>query len=275
LSRHAPKPYSAVVRLSGIFVYPIKSCGGVALSESEVVRRGLAFDRRYMLADAAGNFVTQREQPRLSLVQVRFSDTELRVSAPGSASLGIAREPDTAGLTEAPYRVWNSTGRALRHAEGSRWFSELLGTELSLLFMPESERRPVNPERARPGDIVSFADGYPLLLVSEASLADLNRRLDHPVEMRRFRPNLVISGGEPYEEDSLTQLRIGDVWFRGVKRCERCVVTTVDPDTGMAGKEPLRTLATYRREHGKVWFGMNLVHDGPGTLRLGDPVYLQ
>jgi uncharacterized protein YcbX len=147
-----------------------------------------------------------------------------------------------------------------------------LDDEVSLLYMPDSERRAVNPNRARPGDIVSFADAYPLLLISEASLAALNQRLDAPVEMRRFRPNLVISGCEPYAEDGFSALSIGPLTFRGVKRCERCVVTTVDPATAEQGKEPLRTLARYRQSEGKVWFGMNLIHDGPGTLRLGDPV---
>jgi uncharacterized protein len=133
----------------------------------------------------------------------------------------------------------------------------------------------VNPARAQPGDIVSFADGYPLLLISEASLADLNQRLETPLEMRRFRPNLVISGCEPYAEDRLRTLRIGGVSFRAVKRCERCMVTTVDPDTAERGREPLRTLARYRLEEGKVWFGMNLIHDGPGRLSLGDAAHGQ
>jgi uncharacterized protein YcbX len=143
-----------------------------------------------------------------------------------------------------------------------------------MLYMPDSERRAVNPNRARPGDIVSFADGYPLLLISEGSLADLNRRLEAPLEMRRFRPNLVISGCEPYAEDGFAALSIGGVTFRGVKRCERCVVTTIDPATAEQSKEPLRTLARYRQSDGKVWFGMNLIHDLPGTLRLGDAVTL-
>ena len=159
--------------------------------------------------------------------------------------------------------------------EGSRWFSAFLGTELSLLYMPEDERRAVNPRRARPGDVVSFADAYPVLLISEASLTDLNARLEAPLSMRRFRPNLVISGCVPYAEDDFRTLRIGDVSFRAVKRCERCVVTRVDPDTAELGPEPLRALASYRADGGKIWFGMNLIHDGPGRLRLGDPVHGQ
>jgi uncharacterized protein YcbX len=167
-------------------------------------------------------------------------------------------------------QVWDDVGSALCHAEGSRWFSDFLNEDVRLVYMPDSERRAVNPKRARPNDIVSFADAYPLLLISEASLADLNSRLPQPVEMRRFRPNLVLADCEPFAEDRFTTLSIGEVSFRGVKRCERCSVTTVDPATGERGKEPLRTLAQYRLEHGKVWFGMNLIQDGPGELWVGD-----
>lgn len=263
------------MHLSGIFVYPIKSCGGIALTESDVALRGLAFDRRYMLVDRRGDFISQREEHRLCQVKVAFAGDELRVTAPGVTPLAVPRQPSEANLTSAPYRVWDSAGTALRHPEGSAWFSAWLGDDVSLLYMPDNERRPVSPKRAQPGDLVSFADGYPLLLISEASLADLNARLDAPLEMRRFRPNLVISGCEPFAEDTFRRLRIGGVTFRGVKRCERCVITTLDPDTGAAGKEPLRTLAKYRQEDGKVWFGMNLIHDGAGTLRVGDAVHLQ
>jgi uncharacterized protein len=263
------------VQLSGIFVYPIKACAGISLSRSEVVERGLAFDRRYMLVDRSGKFISQREVHRLCLVKTAFAGDSIRVTADGAGALELPRRLDDAELEPQPYQVWDSSGRALRHAQGSRWFSELLDDEVSLLYMPDSERREVNPKRARPGDIVSFADGYPLLLISEASLGDLNARLPVPLEMRRFRPNLVISGCEPYAEDGFASLRIGALSLRGVKRCDRCVVTTLDPDTGVPGKEPLRTLAQYRREDGKVWFGMNLIHDGPGWLQVGDPVYLQ
>jgi uncharacterized protein YcbX len=261
------------VRLSGLFVYPIKACGGVALEAADLVERGLAHDRRYMLVDRTGTFITQREVPRLCLVGTRFEQESIVVSTPGKSSLALPRQPSSdAALERRVYQVWDDFGNALCHPEGSRWFSELLNDEVSLVYMPDSERRRVNPKRARPSDIVSFADGYPLLLISEASLADLNRRLTEPIEMRRFRPNLVISGCEPYAEDGLAALSIGGVAFRGVKRCDRCVVTTVDPNSGERGEEPLRTLANYRLEDSKVWFGMNLIHDGSGTLRLGDAV---
>jgi uncharacterized protein len=261
------------VQLSGLCVYPIKACGGIALAQADLVERGLAFDRRYMLIDKTGTFITQREVPRLCLVATAFDGERLLVSASGKATLELPRQPlPEAQLQRRAYRVWDDVGSALEHAAGSRWFSELLDDQVSLVFMPDAERRGVNPKRARPGDIVSFADAYPLLLMSESTLADLNQRLEQPVEMRRFRPNLVISGGEPYVEDGFAQVQIGGLSFRGVKRCERCVVTTIDPETGEQGKEPLRTLSRYRLEDGNVWLGMNLIHNGPGTLRLGDNV---
>jgi len=261
------------VRLSGLFVYPIKACGGIALDHADVVERGLACDRRYMLVDRTGTFITQREVPRLCLAKTAFGRDSIVVSTPGAAPLELPRALGAeADFERHVYQVWDSFGSALRHPEGSRWFSEFLNDEVSLVYMPDAERREVNPSRARPGDIVSFADGYPLLLISEASLADLKARLDAPLQMRRFRPNLVISECEPYAEDAFTTLQIGGVAFRAVKRCDRCVVTTVDPDTGERGKEPLRTLSQYRLFEHKVWFGMNLIHDGSGTLRVGDAV---
>lgn len=261
------------MQLSGLFVYPIKACGGVTLEQAELVERGLAFDRRYMLVDRAGTFITQREVPRLCLVATAFDGDRVLVSTPGKATLALPRQPlPGTAQQRRTYRVWDDVGTALEHPEGSRWFSELLNDEVSLLYMPDTEQRRVNPKRAQPGDIVSFADAYPLLLMSEASLGDLNHRLGEPVKMRRFRPNLVLSGGEPYAEDGFSRVQIGQLWFRGVKRCERCVVTTIDPETGEQGKEPLRTLSYYRLEDGNVWLGMNLIHDSRGTLRLGDRV---
>lgn len=267
------------MQLSGLFVYPIKACAGIALRESDVVERGLAFDRRYLLVDRNGTFVTQREVPRLCLVQTAFAGERLLVSTAGKPALELPKHVSANGAhahrSLRAWRVWDDVGNALELAEGSRWFSEFLNDDVSLLYMPDSERRAVNPKRARPGDVVSFADAYPLLLISEASLADLNQRLPAgttPLEMRRFRPNLVISDCAPYAEDAFQSLRIGGVSLRGVKRCERCVVTTVNPSTGEQGNEPLRTLSHYRKDDNKVWFGMNLIHEGSGTLRVGDTV---
>jgi uncharacterized protein YcbX len=167
--------------------------------------------------------------------------------------------------------VWDDACTALWVGErAAAWFSDLLETDCSLVYMPESTVRRADPAYAPGEHRVSFADGFAFLLVSEESLADLNVRLDTPLPMNRFRPNLVIAGGEAFGEDRLVSFRIGDVRFRVVKPCDRCVITTTDQATGERGPEPLRTLATFRRQNGKVLFGQNVVHEGVGVLRVGE-----
>jgi uncharacterized protein YcbX len=258
-----------VIRVAELYVYPVKACRGMRVSSARVVERGFAGDRRWMIVDAEGRFVTQRTERRLALVgAVLEADETLELSAPGA---GAVRLPAAYGAgVRREVHVWSDVGTAVAHPEGSAWISAVLGAPHTLVYMPDDERRRVNPERARPNDIVGFADAYPFLLISEASLVALNARLPAPITMQRFRPNIVVSGCEPFAEDAWATLTIGSLGFRGVKRCDRCVVTTVDPETAQAGVEPLRTLATFRREDGKVWFGMNLIHDGPGTLNIGD-----
>ena len=263
-----------MIRVETLFIYPIKGCRGTRLDAASIGARGLEGDRRWMIVDDAGLFVTQRTAPRLVLVRpvLEPDGVSLTISGPEStpAPIRLPATHDTGD--ELAIEVWSHRGPAVRHAAGSAWFSRFLGAPHHLVYMAERHLRPVNPERARPGDIVSFADGYPFLLVSEASLDDLNRRLDQPIAMERFRPNIVVSGCEPFAEDGWARLAIGEIPFRGVKRCDRCVVTTVDLDTGARGPEPLRTLAKFRKDAGKVWFGMNLIHDRGGALCVGDDV---
>jgi uncharacterized protein len=225
-----------------------------------------------MIVDPAGNFVTQRELTRLALVNTSLIDAAIRLEAPGLEPLELPLQHE---VTERRHiRVWQHDGQAAPHAAGSAWISRYLGSPHELVYMPNDETRPVNPERARADDIVSYADGYPFLLISEASLADLNARLESPVPMQRFRPNIVVGGTSAFAEDDFAALTIASIGFRGVKRCDRCSVTTIDIETGQRGKEPLRTLATYRAVEGKVYFGMNLIHDAAGTLRVGDRVQM-
>jgi len=258
-----------MIRVAELNVYPVKACRGMRVSSARVVERGFAGDRRWMIVDAEGMFVTQRTERRLALVSAVLGDgEELELSAPGAGEIRLPATYDAGARRKV--QVWSHVGAAVAHPEGSAWISGFLGAPHSLVYMPDDERRSVNPERARPNDIVGFADAYPVLLISEASLDALNARLAAPITMQRFRPNIVVSGAEAFAEDTWKTLTIGSLGFRGVKRCDRCVVTTVDPETAEAGVEPLRTLATFRREDGKVWFGMNLIHDGPGTLRVGD-----
>lgn len=259
---------AAPVRVSALFIYPIKGCGGISVDAAPVVARGFEHDRRWMVVDEAGSFVTQRTEPRLALVKVRRTASVFSLSAPGAPSLDIPIAHDDG--PRLPVQVWSHAGEAVPLAAGSAWFSAFLGRPHQLVYMAEDHRRPVDPQRARPGDIVSFADAYPFLLLSRGSLDELNRRLPVPVPIDRFRPNIVLEGCAAFAEDAYARLTIGAVGFRGVKRCDRCSVTTVDQTTGIRGKEPLATLASFRQEEGKVWFGMNLIHDGPGVVSVGD-----
>lgn len=261
------------MHLTEINIFPIKSTRRIALSESQVLARGLPGDRRWMLIDAERRFITARQHPRLVLVETRLDDTALHVSGPGMPPLQLPLAP--AG-ERAEVEIWRDHCAAVFTGKAADdWFSAYLGLPVRLVQMTDDIRRPVDPDYGRPGDEVSFADGFPLLLISQASLDDLNTRLERPVSMRRFRPNLVVSGGAPYAEDDWRHLRIGTVEFEGVKPCSRCVLTTVDPDTGEKdpGLEPLRTLSGYRRgKGGGVFFGRNLIPRGSGVIRVGDQV---
>ncbi len=264
--------------LSGLRVYPVKSAAGIRVERAEVVSTGLRYDRRWMVVDAGGTFLTQREEPRLALVRTALEDDVLVLTAPGAGRLALpldeAADPDAGrGLREV--RVWGEAVRAQAASpDAAAWISGHLGREADIVRFPDAAERPVDPDFAREGDRVAFADGYPFLLIGEASLEDLNRRLGAPLPVERFRPNLVVRGTAPFAEDGWRRIRIGGVTFRVVKACVRCAITTVDQETAAVGKEPLRTLATFRRvggpRSGKVAFGQNLLHDGVGALRVGE-----
>ena len=257
--------------LTALHVYPVKSAGGFSADNWPVDDFGLRHDRRWMVVDQEGEAVTQREAPRLARTRTAVTDDRLRVSAPGRAPLDLPLEPSAGVTTMAT--IWGDA--CVSHWMGeraARWFSELLGFPCSLVYMPAETRRPADPAYASPDVRVSYADGFPFLLLSEESLADLNTRLPDAVPMNRFRPNLVIRGGAPYAEDDLRQFRLGELELEVVKPCDRCVLTTTDQETGFRGPEPLRTLARYRKAGGKVLFGQNVVHRSTGRLSVGDLV---
>lgn len=257
--------------VSSLVVYPIKSCGGVAVERAEIVRHGLVLDRRWMLIDADGVFVSQRTMPRLALVCVEVDGGALWVTAPEMPPLCVPLAPEEGERVTAD--VWSDTCDAVAvGVESDRWFSGFLGMGVRLVHLPDDALRVVDQDYAGPDDRVGFADGFPFLLTSTASLGDLRRRAGMDLAMDRFRPNIVVSGFGAFAEDGWSSIRIGDLSFRVVKPCARCSVTTVDQQTAEVGKEPLATLATFRKVRNKVMFGQNLLHDGPGTLRVGDPV---
>ncbi|MBM4362528.1 MAG: MOSC domain-containing protein [Deltaproteobacteria bacterium] len=266
---------AAALTVASLHVYPVKSCRGLTVDALPLDPRGPIGDREWMVVDPEGRFVTQRDEPRLALVDVhRDVPTEpsaLRLSAAGEGEVGLGVAVDA---PLRPVKVWRHEALAEpARAECDAWISELLGRRVGLVRFPAGAFREANPRHAPPDSSAGlFSDGYPLLATTEASLDELCRRLPEPVPMVRFRPNVVVRGGAPFDEDGWRELRIGEVELLVAKPCERCVVTTIDPRTGEKGKEPLATLATFRRAPEGVLFGQNLVHRAPGTLRVGDPV---
>jgi len=262
------------MHLSEINIYPVKSLKGVSLNEGIVEDRGLRHDRRWMLVDDQNRFLTQREFPVMARIKIVIDGDRLSATI-DNCSLEVPLSPETDEFHTA--KIWSSTVRSQYYpAEVDEWFSVALSTTCRLVAMPEGAHRDVNPEYAvrRFKDTVSYADGYPFMILSEASLADLNSRLAEPVPMNRFRPNFVVAGTESFDEDKWKIIRIGTTVFHVVKPSERCVLTTVDQEKGeKTGKEPLRTLSIFRKFKDKVLFGQNLIAENAGgSVKVGDTI---
>ncbi len=257
--------------LSEINIYPIKSLGGIRLEKAQLEERGLQYDRRWMLVDEEGIFITQRKHFELALLQVNIADGKLSVSHKTSPERSISFSLDEDTGEQISVVIWNDTATALEvNKTVSDWFSDFLKFKVKLVKMPLTEKRWVDRDYATNDEIVSFADGYPCLLIGQSSLDGLNDKLDEPILMDRFRPNFVFTGGEPHVEDRFQSFHIGEVLFSAVKPCARCVLITIDQQTGEKGQEPLRTLAGYRTVGKKIMFGQNLLHHHLGTIHLGD-----
>ncbi len=256
-----------MIKLSEIAIYPIKSTAQLSLPEAQMGPFGFDMDRRWMLIDEAGTMLTQRKHPRMCLIQAQPKDDQLLVSAVDMPPLRIVRQ-NTSNLIKAT--VWDDTCNAYDCGkEAADWFSSFLNTPVRLVEFPENEVRQVDLEYANKGDITAFSDGFPYLLISQASLDDLNQRLQTAVEMKRFRPNLVVQGNVAFEEDNWKKIRIGEVIFRLVKPCSRCSIPSIDPQTAERSAEVVRTLAEYRMQGNKILFGQNLIAESTGKLQLG------
>ena len=258
-------------RITQIWIYPIKSLAGIRLQKAKVLRKGLEYDRRWMLVDNEGRFLTQREHPQMALFKTAIVGEFLDVSR-GSQSIQLDLK-GSSSIRFSRVQIWEDEVEASEvNPTYSKWFSEQLGIECKLVFFPEGNKRNVDPDYATMNEQVSLADAFPFLIIGQSSLDGLNKVLDNPVSMMRFRPNFVFEDGLPHEEDTWKNFRIGDVAFEGVKPCGRCVLITVDPDTGTTGMEPLKTLSTYRRGNGKVFFGENLLSRQDGEVNEGDVI---
>ncbi len=283
--------------VTALYLYPVKSCRGVPVPSAAVDARGFAGDRRFLAIDADGKFLTQRAHPRMALIETALSPDHLVLASAAHGSVRVPLQPPTPDSRPKTVVIWRDTVTADDCGdEAADWLSAFLGFPCRLVHAGAAYRRPI-PVRKLPDPLakevadlsadasakadgrgvsheVSFADAFPFMLLSEESLADLNARLDAPLPMNRFRPSLVVAGTAPYAEDEWTRIRIGTVVFHGATRCGRCVVTTTDQATAERGKEPLRTLATYRADaEGTVMFGRNLVHETKsGRVSVGDAV---
>ena len=263
-----------MIRVSGLYLYPIKSLQGIEVSEVEVLERGFKYDRRWMIVDQNNKFITQRTYPHLSQIKIKLSEDYIVASYSGYTDLEIPLFVQSG--EKVVVSIWEHQVEVVEASrEQNTWISQVVGVPCKLVFMPENASRPISQERTRNNENVSFADGYPYLVISEASLQDLNSRMEEDLPMNRFRPNIVVSGTTPYAEDELRGFNIGDVRFYGTHSCKRCVFTTIDQETGRKGKEPLKTLATYRREGKDVIFGLNAMAESTGVVRKGNEVIIR
>lgn len=267
-----------MAQLTSLHRFPVKSCRGESLDSAVVEPWGLRGDRRWMVVDDAGTVITAREVNQLVLVDPELTPTGLRLTARDLPTLEVAT-PDPS--VQMPVALWSSRLDAVPAGpEADAWISKAIGVSARLVHLDDPRKRPTSPDFSEPEDRVSFADGYPLLVATEESLAALNEVVlaavdgdREPLPMTRFRPSVVVSGVEPWAEDDWRRIRIGDAVFRAVKGCARCVLTTIDPDSAVREKEPIRSLARIRRWDGATWFGVNLIPDTPDvTIRVGDDV---
>ena len=263
------------LRLSEIYIYPIKSLGGISLEQSKVKSKGLEFDRRWMLIDDEGIFITQRKYAILALLDVMLIENQLTVQHKHDPANKISFPIAENNGETIPVTIWDDLSTGIEVSpEVSEWFSAFMGKSVRLVIMPENERRVVDPRYAKNEELVGFSDGYPFLIIGQAALNGLNERLSQPVPMDRFRPNFVFTGGHAHLEDQFDTFILGDVQFSAVKPCARCVLTTVDQQTAERTAEPLKTLAGYRTINKKVMFGQNLIHKGAGMVHTGDQLYV-
>jgi uncharacterized protein YcbX len=259
-----------MLKISQLYIYPVKSLGGIAIDKALVTDRGFEYDRRWMLVDHNNLFISQREVHQMALMRLQITDQGIHIDYPvKSSSFTIPFQPLKNEFADVT--IWDDTctGQFVSD-EADAWFSNMLDIKCRLVYMPDETERIADQRYAHNNTIVSFADGYPFLLIGQASLDDLNSRLTEPLPMNSFRPNIVFTGGEPFQEDAMHTFTIGNITFHGVKLCARCIITTIDQVTTTKSKEPLKTLARYRFRDNKILFGQNLVHKDLGEISVGD-----
>ncbi|WP_448217034.1 MOSC domain-containing protein [Endozoicomonas sp. 2B-B] len=260
--------------VSHLAIHPVKSLKKISVDQAVIDPMGFINDRRWLVVEPDGKFMTQRHYPKMALISATPDGGGLTLSAPGMSDLIIKDPEQASAVSQKRVVVWKDELQALDAGDAaSQWLTECLGLPCRMVKFSKQVHRQVDLRFANEGDCTGFADGFPFLLTTEASLHELNSRLDTPVTMDRFRPNIVVQGTSAYAEDHWQRIKIGEVVFRVAKPCSRCVMTTVDPATGTkTGKDPLLTLSGYRRTEMGVIFGQNLIHESEGVIRSGDTV---
>lgn len=260
-----------MLTVSQLFIYPIKSLGGIPLSSAMVTDRGFQHDRRWMLVDKNNQFLTQRELPQMSLLQVGLTTEGLQVSHKKNNDQSIDIPFNKFSGNEINVQVWDDNCPAIGiDKETDQWFSDNLDHSCRLVYMPDTTQRKVDTQYATKNEITNFSDGYPFLILGQSTLDDLNNKLIDPLPINRFRPNIVFTGGKAFQEDGMEHFTVNTINFYGVKLCGRCMITTINQDDSSTSLEPLKTLASYRAKNNKVYFGQNLLHDGSGLVKIGD-----
>lgn len=258
--------------ITSLFIYPIKSLAGISLNDSFVESRGLKFDRRWMLVNQHNQFITQREHPRMAMLQPEITESSIIVRHRKQNIDPITIALAAPNSSPEMVTIWDDTCPAKEVSkEANDWFSKVLEMDCRLMYMHDASIRQADQRYAiNEADKVSFADGYPVLMVSEESMNQLNQKMGLDYSIERFRPNVVFKGANPHQEDTLRKVQIGEVELYGVKPCARCVLTTIDPQTTEQGKEPLKTLSKYRKLNNKILFGENFIPANEGQIAVGD-----
>lgn len=261
----------AILTLSAIYLYPVKSLAGISVKEWPVTLTGLQYDRKWMLVDPDGNFLSQRKLPAMALINTALDHNRLILSAPGMEDLSLPLQTENGESINC--MIWADHCRAMSvSAHADEWLSTVLRHDCRLVYQADDNNRPVDPAYSQAQDRVAFSDGFPFLIIAENSLVALNQAMGLSLSMHRFRPNLVASSCAAYAEDSWREIRIGAIDFRLPKPCARCSVPTIDPQTAESTKEPLATLSRIRKWRNKVYFGQNALHNQCGILTVGDTV---
>jgi uncharacterized protein YcbX len=257
-------------KISELYIYPVKSLGGIKLAKAIITDRGIKHDRRWMLIDPNNRFISQREFAKMALLKTDITDEYLTVTnTSDNSSINIPLTPVKNEVIQVT--IWDDTCTGqLVSDDINAWFTNALGRDIRLVYMPDSTARFTEPAYSPADSITSFSDAYPFLLIGQSSLDDLNKRLNSQLPINRFRPNIVFTGGAPYQEDIMNSFTINNIAFNGVKLCARCIMITIDQTDASIGKEPTKTLASYRAKNNKIYFGQNLVHRGSGTISVGD-----